>query len=127
MVIHIINRLGTYTDIDCVPNIGDIVTLTSNGGCFQLHSSKTFFGVNSNIPYYVDAQYPSLNIVKQEWKIIGVKAIYPFEALILLKNRINQYIVFVLRDYTKDYIKLIRRGKNTTSDVCADVCVQSEH
>lgn len=123
MVIHIRNRLGTYTDIDCVPNIGDIVTLTSNGVCFQLHTSKTFFGVNSNIPYYVDTEYPSSDIVKQEWKIIGVKANYPFEALILLKNRINQHIVIGLRDYTKDRIKLIRRGKNTTSDVC----VQSEY
>ena len=123
MVIHIRNRLGTYTDIDCVPNIGDIVTLATNGGCFQLHASKTFFGVNSNIPYYVDTEYPSPNIVKQEWKIIGVKALYPFEALILLKNRINQHIVVGLRDYTKDYIKLIRRGKNTTPHVC----VQSEH
>lgn len=122
MVIHIRNRLGIYTDIDCVPNIGDIVALTTNGGCFQLHTSKNFFGVNSNIPYYDDTEYPSLNIVKQEWKIIGVKANYPFEALILLKNRINQHIVFGLRDYTKDYIKLIRRGKNTS-----DVWVQSEH
>ena len=123
MVIHIINRLGIYTDIDCVPNIGDIVTLTTNGGCFQLHASKTFFRVNSNIPYYVDTEYPSPNIVKQEWKIIGVKALYPFEALILLKNRINQHIVFGLRDYTKDQIILIRRGKDTK----ADICVQSEH
>lgn len=123
MVIHIRNRLGKYIDIECPANIGDIVTLTTNGGCVQLHASKTFFGVNSNIPCDSDTKYPSPNIVKQEWKIIGVKALYPFEALILLKNRINQHIVVGLRDYTKDYIKLIRRGKNTTSDVC----VQSEH
>ncbi len=123
MVIHIRNLLGIYTDIDCVPNIGDIVTLTTNGVCYQFHASKTFFGVDSNIPYYVDTEYPSPNIVKQEWKIIRVKAIYPFEALILLKNRINQYIVVGLRDYMKDHIKLIRRSKNTISNVC----VQSEY
>ena len=123
MVIHIRNRLGIYTDIDCVPNIGDIVTLTTNEWCFQLHASKTFFGVNSNIPCDSDIEYPLPDIVNHEWKIIDVKALYPFEVLILLKNRINQHIVFGLRDYSKDQIILIRRGKNTRENVF----VKSEH
>ncbi len=123
MTIHIRNRLGIYTDIDCVPNIGDIVALDTNEWCFQLHSSKTFFGVSSNIPCSSDTEYPSTSIVNREWKIIAVKALYPFEALILLKNRINQHIVFELKDSTKDQIILIRRGKNTTSNVF----VQSIH
>ena len=78
-------------------SIGDVVKIIKNGSCISDKYITKIFGLKDpktiNERWQFDNSYPNLENNVDEWKIIDAKHFRKGIIIILIKNRVGQYVV----------------------------------
>ena len=96
---------------------GDIVKINDIGNTLSYKSVTNLFGIDNPKCKEIDDlySYPTLSeVLNKEWKVIDFCANYNFTIDVLLKNRLNQYLILEFNKISgtsDENITVIRKSK----------------
>ena len=96
---------------------GDIVKINNIGNSLSYKSVTNLFGIDNPKCKEIDDlySYPTLSeVLNKEWKVIDFCANYNFTIDVLLKNRLNQYLILEFNKISgtsDENITVIRKSK----------------
>lgn len=97
-------------------SVGDIVRILRPGSRFQNRATLTYFGIDPLKFTDAPTAYPRIN-EKDVWRVEEIEAIYNFEFMVLLKNRINQYVVLAQNIKELPVATLVRKYKGKREEL----------
>ena len=97
-------------------SVGDIVRILRPGSRLQNSAVQKCFGIDPL--KFTDDINAYLEINERDvWKVVAIEAIYSFELKILLKNRINQYVVLAQNVKDPQVATLVRKYKGEREEL----------